>query len=171
MGRRGISRSASRRGPKNQVWTAVLMNEQIFDEAPAIEFNIVEPLDWSTANSFERATLLRIRGWIAFDKAVSSAHSTVFAMIYKTDADDPVRAPDVVAEYTDEDVLWSGGFTAQATGATPDGVGTQGMIIDIKAMRKITVSDEIRVSVVGTAAGIAWSLSGVLRGLVRLGGN
>jgi len=159
------------RGPKNQLWTVTLLNQAPVDDSPAIEAGIVEPADWSSVAGFERATLLRVRGWISVvPNAGVVTPGTAFMMIYKTDADDPVRAPDVVAEYADEDVMWTMGVSWGIQAADGNGAAVT-VPIDVKAMRKLTVADEIRFSVVTGAATDSCTVSGVIRGLVRVGGN
>ena len=158
-------------GPKNQLWTAVLFNGAPVSDSPAIEGGIVEPADWSSAAGFEKATLLRIRGWLSIVPVASSASAgTCFIAIYKVDADDPVRAFDNVVEYVDEDVIWTGGVSWTAATATPDLV-PKTLVVDVKSMRKIDVAQEIRVSFVCGAVNDDCLVSGVLRALVRKGGN
>ena len=161
-----------RSGPKNQLWTALLIEELLFDDTPAEEANLVEAADWSLGTGFERATLLRVRGWINVIRSFSSAgNATAFMAIYKTDADDPVRAFDNVAEYVDEDILWTAGVLSPPSSATPSGASVIRLEVDIRVMRKITVSDQIRVSFVHGDAGDSSIVSAVLRSLVRVGGN
>ncbi len=162
--RRGASR-----GPKNNVWTVILFDELTVDDTPAVEGVIVAVTDWSGATGNEKATLLRIRGYLTVALlGAASTNKPVFMAIYISDKDTGVLSPTGVAAYTDEDILWTGGVSLPAV---ISGEGhTQHIEIDVKSMRRINSSQEVRITMQGAAAGTV-SVSGVLRGLVRKGGN
>jgi len=167
--RRGRSVS---RGPKNNIWTVVLLDNQAISTS-VVEANIVEPDDWQPSTSgFERATLLRVRGWLAFTgNQPSLVVSSMFAAIYVTDADDSVNSPAAVATYTKEDVLWTWGVQVPAIESGGiEAVPMTYVAVDIKAMRKIDSARELRLTLVGSVA-FTGTVSGVLRALIRKGGN
>ena len=171
MSRRRARRSVSR-GPKNNVWSVILIDEQTVDTS-SIEGDIVNAGDLQAPLSgFQRFTLLRIRGWLSITKAVANTTSAaIFMVIYTTDADAAVIDTRVADNYTDEDILWTGGvaFAANGAGAVEQSPGVQ-FDIDVKAMRKIDTSRDVRFSFTSTAVG-AIVVSGLLRALVRKGGN
>ena len=165
-----IRRSRSS-GPKNNVWTVVLIDELVV-AGTVIEANIVEDVNWTGANSYQRATILRTRGWISVAAAPGDvSFGNIFMGIYVADEDAAPVAPDTTLFYTDEDVLWTGG--AQFGAVVAGGLEHRGSIswdIDIKAMRKIDTGRELRLAMIGTAA-LSLRLSAGLRSLVRKGGN
>ena len=163
--RRRITRSV-RKGPRNLVWTAVLLDEQVVDNTPAVAFDIVEATDWSGAVGLERATLKRIRGWLTFTKAGTTAATGCFLAIHKADKDTGVLSVNGVQAYTDEDILWTGGIALH--GGEPS---VQHMLIDVKAMRRVTTGEDIRLSLQGYVANtVQFTVTGVLRALVDKGG-
>jgi len=167
--RRGRSVS---RGPKNNIWTVVIL-DVVSITTSVTEANIVEPDDWQPSTSgFERATLLRIRGWLCAASIPTDVNAaSLMAMIYVCDADDSVNSPSAVASYTKEDVLWSYGWSwPGANAASVEKPSSTTVMVDVKAMRKISSAQEVRLSVVGSDATTA-TVSGVLRALIRKGGN
>jgi len=164
--RRSYSKS---RGPKNNIWTALVLSE-VAIATSVVESTIVTPGDWSgqVGTGFEKATLLRTRGWLSASlNQVSTIHASLFMMIYVTDAGDATHSPSLAASYATEDVLWSAGYiwgpgNASALERTP----TMYFSVDIKSMRKFDSAKQLRLSLVSTAsAGL--EVSGVLRGLMR----
>ena len=171
MARRRFSRSISR-GPKNNVWSVVLLDEVVVDTG-VVEADIVNAGDLqAAATGFQRFTLLRVRGWLSISKdAANLGGTSVFMIVYTTDNDAGTVSPIVAATYTDEDVLWSAGADFPAAGTANISLMAPTQIeLDVKAMRKIDTSRNVRFSIIGSSAG-AVTVSGVLRGLVRKGGN
>jgi len=162
-----------RSGPKNNIWTSVLTEEEVVGTTP-IENNIVQASDWTPANSgFERGTLLRIRGWLTVTASpVTAPIANFFAVIYLTDESNGVVDFSLLASYQTEDVLWTwGGQFAAGNAAAVEGRDIhREAIIDVKSMRKVTVGQQVRLSVVADT-GSAVSMSGLIRGLMRKGGN
>jgi len=165
-------RYSAKRGPKNNVWS-VLVLEDVAISTTTIESAIVAPADWSgvTGTGFEKGTLLRIRGWLGFTLSqTSAAQTTLFGMIYVTDANDVVHSPALAASYATEDVLWSWGQiwpTGNASALEKN--ATLSVPVDVKSMRKIDSSKQVRLAlIVSTTSGVL--ISGVLRGLVRKSG-
>jgi len=166
--RRATSRS---RGPKNQVWTNVVFEDTTVGTTVVQEV-ITEPADWApVANVSERATLLRIRGWIAVSKlATGITGGQLFLAIYVADEDDVARAPNDATLYSDEDVLWTHGVAFGRTDAEPNMLGIT-VPVDVKAMRKMTFGRTVRLVMISSITTTTLLVGGVLRGLVRKGGN
>ncbi len=165
--RRGFSR-----GPKNNIWTVVQIEDLVISLTP-FEANIVQPSEiQGAATSFQRFTLLRIRGWLsAAPNVVNVAAGSFVWAIYVTDEDAVVRGPLDTILYTDDDVLATGGvqFGISGAGAVERNVGKT-WDIDVKAMRKIDSGKEVRLTVESSVGNLTM-ISGVIRGLVRKGGN
>jgi len=165
---RGFSRAS---GPKNQLWT-VFVAEQLNIQSSITELVLVQSSDWAIGGGLERATLLRIRGWFsAAPLKADVSKGALFACIYKVDEDGLPVSPLTAAMYTDEDVLWTGGM--QVSGVTAGTVEARPGFqfdVDVKSMRRFTSGEEIRLSL-ATAVGLDFDLSGVMRCLVRKGGN
>ncbi len=165
-------RSAVSRGPKNNIWSVVLVDQQTV-ATTAIEGDIVNAADLqASATGFQRFTLLRIRGWLSFSKPVANqSAANIFFLIYTTDADAGVVSPINATTYATEDILYTQGLDFAANGAgAVEATTPLNFDIDVKAMRKIDTSRDVRFSVVSSIAG-GISMSAVLRGLVRKGGN
>ena len=159
---RGVRAS---RGPKNNIWSVVLL-ENVTVSTGVVEANVLESAEWQGAmTSFQHATILRVRGWLSVASlAATSATNTFTAAIYVVDEDDAALAPNNALLYTDEDVLWTAGFTA-----TGPGNKGQNFDVDIKAMRRINSGQEMRLTMVAAANGFL--VGGAIRALVRRGGN
>ena len=150
----------------------MLLAGQTFDDDPTVQFNLVEPSDWTAVGSAERATILRVRGWLTFQPPLG-VPSTAFAIISLMDEDIGVggSSPVDVATYGDEDILWTYGTSVAVTAAATDLVMATEKV-DIKAMRKITSGMDLRISFeTNGPAAAGWTVNGVLRTLVRRGGN
>ncbi len=170
MARIVMRRRPGKTGPKNQVWANVLLNGVAVDDSPVIGSNIVQSSDWALGNAAERATLLRIRGALVVRKGVSLAATEMMACIVVMDEDIASGAvePWLIGTYADEDVLWTATIATPATGASD---GWSGHIpVDVKAMRRITSGQDVRI-LLQTNATVNVVVSGLLRGLVRKGGN
>ena len=174
-GRRGRSRgSRSTRGPKNQTWTVVAASNQTFDNTPTVEELIVIGSDWTAnASGTERGTLLRMRGWLSVAMpSQTTAQQSVFAAIYIAASDSPVAAtPPDDSGFYDLDVLWTGGVFlpgGEATSVEPP--RPHSWEIDVKAMRRLTSEQEVRLALIGTGTAVV-SYSTIIRALMRRGGN
>ena len=163
QGRRSYSRGA-KRGPKNQVWTAVLSTGSAVSSVSTTQFEIVNQADWSAGKAgLERATLLSIRGEIEC-RTTSASVGPMFLVICKAD-ETFVMDPATASEYENADILWTGVFQNPAEAAI-----LKGFKFDIKAMRRITNKDKI-VLYMTSVGSASFSVSGIIRGLVRVGGN
>jgi len=159
---------AKKSGPKNNVWTAVTLANVVVSTT-TIEVDIVDPDEWQPATTgFEHATLLRIRGWLSLSRnETNDASGTMFMMIYVTDEDDGVHDPSLPATYNTEDVIWTSGcaFSSQQASSLEVGPTIQ-LDVDVKAMRKIDSSRQVRLALVATSNNLVL-VGGVLRALVR----
>jgi len=155
-------RPASRGAKSKYLWTsALILNSTI--TSGVTETDIVAPADWERgATSFERATLVAIRGWLSVFP-IAAGSETIFMYIGLYDQDEGGSLADIVATYQTEDILWTGGhgqFAAQST------LPPRAFDINVKANRKITSASEVRLVRTGNA-GSQFQVSGVLRGLIR----
>ncbi len=167
--RRGFS---ARRGPKNQIWTVIVI-EDVAVANTAVDSIIVASSDWSRGGSFEKATVLRTRRWLSISTSpTQTVKAGFFAAIYAVDEDNTAVAAHLPALYSDEDVLWTGGFMIPAGNATAvERPAAFNFDIDVKSMRKINNGQELRLATVVGASGLTTRMSGVIRALVRIGGN
>ncbi len=167
------NRKGTRRGSgkqHDQSWSVLVIDDTVFGPAPAIQADLLEGADWTAGTGFERATLLRIRGWMTLTPAEPQAQTSAFVTISKVDENDPAAqgSPLDPVTYADEDVLWTYGTSSTALAISPD-IVVPTINVDIKSMRRLTSADDIRVSWVTNVAATTWSCSGVLRCLVRRG--
>ena len=139
MARRLTRRSNSATKAK-YLWTAVLFREQTVSTA-FIDIDILSPVDWERgATSFERATVVAIRGWLEFAPILTIA-SSVFSYIGLYDEDEASTDADIVAAYQTEDILWTGG-TAQGLSIVTTAPGHR-VDMNVKVSRKITSASQI----------------------------
>jgi len=167
----GRPRRVARRGPKDQLWTILVIDGLVVDDSPAVSRDIVEGADWAVGGGFEHGTILRVRGWLTLQPP-AAVPSTMFMTIGPQDQ--VLTAgnanPTLEATYLDEDILWTYGVSVAATVAND--LYIPPIIVDIKAMRKITTGVDLRLTMVTNGpVGAGWTINGVLRALVRRGGN
>ena len=159
-------------GPKNNVWTTVLMDDIVVATLGAAPFNIVQDTDWQAGAGQERATILRIRGWISVHNKTTTGvrpDGTWFAYICVLDEDAASSDASDPATYADEDILWTDGgqFTVTDTNASGE---VSYRRIDVKSMRKIRVGQQCRLVFQNSSTG-DMQISGTVRALMRKGGN
>jgi len=158
-------RRASRpRGPKPKyLWTTALL-DQFATATTVTNVEILQASDWERSSaSFERATLVRVRGWMAF-RVTSLAANSLFMYVGLYDEDEASSLADVVATYDSEDILWTGGIVTAATGLSED--NTKIMKVDVKVARKITSAMHLRmVFTASNSNNIV--VSGVLRACIK----
>ncbi len=168
VSKRRFTRGVSKSGVKNQVWVSTVVLDVLFDDTPAIEFNIVQGSDWEVSGQAEVATVLRIRGWLAVRSIQNSVFASWFSAMYKTDEDTGVSSPTGLGLYTDESVLWTDGGGASDYTIDPN-QHHEYCRIDVKAMRKVTNGEQIRMTFASNVTRVH-GVSGVFRALVRRGG-
>ena len=167
--RRGTSSS---RGPKNNRWVNLVVEQDSFSTTP-VESNLVQKSDWQTSTAaFEKATLLRVRGWLSMSiDGTIATDATVFGMIYVVDEDAGVQDASDPATYADEDILWTGGhYFGPGDTASIERAQSYDTVIDIKSMRKIHTGMQVRLSLV-TDVAVNCISSFAIRSLLRIGGN
>jgi len=169
---RGFHRSRSKRGPKNNVWTVALEDEVVLAAGATLTFDIVNRADWQrSGGANERATLMRVRGWLSVIHKISSGSIVLapwFAYISIQDENAASSSASDVTTYADEDILWTGGGMFSFTD-TGDAVSHM-QEIDVKAMRRFNAGGEVRLVLTNSSI-VAMSVTGVQRGLLRIGGN
>jgi len=171
---RGGGRSV-RRGPKNQVWTNIVMDENnVLATTTAVLGIIVGDSDWAVSgSSSERATILRVRGWLSLRQETVvgvGSPGTLFLAIHLTDEDATVPDFSSPGTYAEEDVLWTGGVLLPSLGDATARSFNFNWMIDIKAMRKLRTGQTLNLVVTNGSGGTV-DFSGVVRALVRRGGN
>ena len=170
----GHGSRAVHRGPKNNLWTTVLFNQTQLGLGAQNTSLIVTEDDWiRAAGGNERATILRVRGklTVAADELGAVASGTVMAYVMVEDEDVAIAAsPFLAATYANEDILWTGSV-AMPQFALDTVIEPYTWDLDIKAMRRIQRDQELKIVIANAAAGRKVIVTGVLRALLRLGGN
>ena len=169
MARARRSRSFSR--PRGRfIWTSVLFEGFNVPTTP-VSSNIVEDADWTAVAGNTGATLMAIRGWWSAQGQTGTGNDSLLMLIALVDADisatDVSLDPAAASTYTDEDLLWTGGWSnAQVTE-----IGVRGSSnpqeVNVKARRKIRSGQEIRLCQTTTNDEVGFS--GVFRALLKLG--
>ncbi len=159
--RHAFKRSTRAKG--NKLWTTVLF-DQVAMVTTGVDADILVPTDWErSATSFERATLLGIRGWISTAAQLDTA-SSLFLAVVKYDEDEASTLVDTVAAYDTEDILWTGGVMQGPVNINSN--NRRDWEVVIKTHRRIESNTEIRLSSVATVNS-HWDLTGVLRACVQ----
>ena len=176
MARRRTSSRASRRGPKNQVWT---VGAVVGDNVPASTTTqlsaIVAGSDWEASSAAgEKATCLRIRGWLGVrqntDGGGIGSAGALFLYIARQEETVSLSDGSNASTYANEDILWTGGISLPGHGDLSARSFSTDFLIDVKAMRKLRNTQVIRLVVTNASLG-AVTFNGVIRALVRMGGN
>jgi len=170
-------RAAGRRssGPKNNIWTTVIADRVTVAANGQTADVIVATTDWArgSVGGSERATILRVRGWMSFaGKRIAGAVGSAGLMAYLTVVDEDISTdadPKTAATYIDEDILWTHGASLSAA-AVAESRASVFWEVDVKAMRKIRIGQELRM-VWANLGAESIERSMVLRALLRVGGN
>jgi len=170
MPRRRHSRAVTR-GPKNQVWAVSVFEQTNVPVATTVLLGVlVAGSDWNSSNSSsERATLLRIRGWMSMRQETVAGVGTpgaIFFGIFVLDEDGTTPDMSTASTYADEDILWTGGVQLPSLGDASARSFTADWVVDVKAMRRITNGQGIRLAVTNPT-GSTVDVSGTFRSLVR----
>ena len=175
MGRRTV-RGASKRGPKNNIWTVVLGDQISLSPQALNSARVIQDTDWVRQSGGEKATLLRVRGWWFLSAPTSdivTVRGAVHAYMAFVDEDVGTDAlPNSADAYVAEDILWTGGMAlpVHPVGSAPFFSGR--MDIDVKAMRRFRAGQQLRFVVMNSSITTPiLEMSFLLRGLIRLGGN
>ncbi len=174
MASRRRSRTATRRR-KNQSWVSTIVEAASFDDSPVIEATLLSGANWSLEQGLDRATLKTIRGWLSISyDATQAVANRAFYMIYMTDVDTPILAagtngPADALAYI-EDVLWTGGWQCPiGKAASVESNVSLNYELNVKAMRKMTSDQVIRVAFAAGTTGSQFVASGLFRMLVDKG--
>lgn len=127
---------------------------------------IVVPSDYAVRVGFERATVVRMRGWVAVQASVAATQGFVYGMFVVRNAGSAALDPNLTASLRDYDVLSTfGGHIAKVV----NGDHSQVMYhtIDIPVKRKLTEDQEINMYV-KASPGVASIVSYVCRTLVAI---
>ena len=167
-------RSGSRM--KNNIWTTVLLDEVLIGTGIQNVSDIVQGFDWSPTGG-EHATILTVRGWLSFcgqnDTGIKS-EGQIFWYISTIDAAVTLAntpQADAAPTYVQANILATGGHIFESiAGGTGDSRPTHDVEINVKTMRKIRAGQNL-ILVVKNATGDNLRVGGVLRALLRKGGN
>jgi len=126
-------------GSKTLLWTQVQSVAGIVGIS-AIPGNIVTPSDWERQEAgFERATVLRVVGWLS---TVGIDNATAFsygAYIMATEVGTTSPSPLNIGTYDEENITWSYIRTRSISANTPSTIP-----IDIRVKRKLTTGMQLR---------------------------
>jgi len=117
---------------------------------------------------------MTVVGWTSWSNKIAptvpAALGGLHMMIYVADDDAPaVNAdPSVPATYANEKVMWTGGSTLPGTPV--EGSHHEAREINLNTKRRITSGMDVRF-VLFNGGSTAIQVNGVLRALVRMGGN
>ena len=160
---RSRTRTFARRGTKKQdvKWAQpALILDQVVANATTLSVSLLLDADWDALLSFERVTLLRIRGWISIAGVASSTTGGAFWAIYKTGIATAAPNPTLGASYSDNDTLLTGGAQAGTSTTTVSNINHE--LIDVKTKRILTPNDSI-VWVIRATGTSTQRVSGFLR--------
>ncbi len=150
-------------GGKNYLWTVVLFDDAMSTTTEKVP--LVADSDWVGAAGQPSATVIAIRGYMAFRSLSTSASGDKW-YIGKLDKDVAAPAnPEVADTYVDEDIMYTGGC-AKSTG-TAAAVQLYHEMIDIKAKRRIKGGMELILAHRATVSSQI-QVTGVLRTLLLL---
>jgi len=162
--RRSTTRTFRGRAVKTDVkWaTPQLITDQNVISTTTLSAILLQDADWDSLITFDRVTLLRIRGWLAVAQGTSSPATTGLIMaIWKMPQALTVPSPILSASYDLTDTLWTGGATWAASAATSS--SGYYMPVDIKVKRKLDSEDAIVWAARATTATGFCRVSGFLR--------
>jgi len=174
--RRGRVRT-SVRSNKNQIWVSTIFEAVSFDDSPVIDTNILTGSQWQSEVGLTRATVMSIRGWLSLSyDSTQAVANRAYMLFYLTDTDTPIllagtNGPADALGYI-EDVMWTGGWQVPIgkAGSIEQSTGKE-FELQIKTMRRVTSDQVIRLALAAGTGGSNFLLSGVVRVLVRRGGN
>jgi len=150
VAKRTFRRSVRRH--KDLVWITTIIDASVLEVTPTDIGQIVLSGDWSGGNvGFDRCTLMGIRGWLsATQSAVATAGETtgMYGALYVTDGQVPANAMDasVATEYAIFDTIWT--FGCGMTSVSNVSTSQNNWSLDVKAKRKLTTAQDVRLAVV-----------------------
>jgi len=145
-----------RRGTKEYLWTAARFDGAIKDYGDKDSYAVLVDADWSTSPANERATLLRIVGYLNGYATVQAQLGAPVVcgvpwLLYTEDSDVVIaKAPSIVASYA-EDIMqignyWPAMVVSNTTGEGIGGGGLCSLALDIRVKRRITQATQIILS-------------------------
>lgn len=157
MARRSRTRRVIRVGGKDYVWVTAIGGFSVAENSTTVA--LASAGTWeANALNFERATLLRIRGYITVAQTVASSTTSpplmsmaIFKgpLTYTAGDFDPL----VSSDYDATDVLWTWGTVCTAGTGSRAGNDVTTMV-DVKAKRKMDSAEQILLAVaMGADAG------------------
>jgi len=161
------------------MWVINILDAVNVDDTPVVETALFSGTDWSRTQGTERALYVTTRGWL---KAVAIGQETIRGtlgcLMYLTDQDTAALQVATNGPWDAavglEDIVWMGGGIGGGAQATtleaprPFDIGETNL--HVKAMRRVTQDQQIRLAMVVNVAGNAFAVSGVLRTLIRMSG-
>ena len=154
------------------IWTAILMDD-VAISATVQGLPIVLSSDYSRTTSQQQATLIAIRGWLSLSTSNTTAREQVFMGIIKKDEDEDATGvsldPGIIDFYVREDVLWTGGWQNPAFQTSVGERPSYHEILNVKAKRKLRGGQDISLQVVSQGGTTTERITGVLRGLLKVG--
>ena len=156
---------------RDLIWITTVFQASILEGGSSDAALLVVGTDWAKANTFDRCTLLSVRGWYNFAQTTvgTSADATgAFMAVYKTDslAASPAFDVALASDYDKVDILYTDGLAITAVSSQ----APQTTQLNIKVKRKLTVADSVRIAInldADTAAPRV-NIVGVARSLLQL---
>ena len=165
---RRITRSVRSKGAL--VWTTVLANGINMATGTTATMDIIDDQDWTNVGGSEKATCLRVRGWLSITidaAAVLTGAEPVFLYVALFDQSAASPNADDPTTYTEEDILWTAGHMFPYSNISQTSPDSYDVNVDIKAMRKIRTGEQLRMVIRNPTGGLAYEFSGLLRALVK----
>ncbi len=149
---------------KNLVWTSVVEASEDISNVTQ-DLAIVIGVDWSVVAGRETATLLTIRGNISLGVRLPN-DGAVHMYIAVFDKDETSPSPRQADTYVEEDILWT-----YCQEHTADSLDMPNIPVHIKAKRRISNGQEVRLVFIEGATTNSVRLSCILRALVNKANN
>ena len=150
------------------MWIATVIDETNITNA-STDIVLVGSTDWAIGGGFEKATVLRVRGWLGgLVSSLNAVTGAIAAAIYVVDEDEAASDATSPVFYSDEDVVWTNGQAWGAgNAASVERPWAFSFDVDVKAMRRVSNGQELRLTMRAFNAGQTTLLSGVVRTLLR----
>jgi len=157
------SKTRFSRGVKPDVrWaTPVLIVDQAVINASNLNADLINDTDWDSLLTFERVTLLAIKGWLSYAPGASTPAGGLIWSIWKQDTALTTPSPLTPTNYDTVDTLLTGGV--QFPVASTSNGSTWVQQIDVKVKRRMTTADKIVWAARSTTASANYRVSGFLR--------
>jgi len=175
------SRAAHRfkRGKRELIWVTVTANGSFVGVTTTpLEISLVLAGDWepSLTGYSKGATFMGARGWYQFAGAVGTTGTfgSVFGVVVKQDADEPLLNWNLANAYNEADVLhtfgatWEQGAAAPAAATPYPAMLHAGIPLEIKTKRKLNSADMIGMYITTSTAATDFFFTGVFRSLIAL---